>query len=392
MFDRLRNMAGVMRPRSLARVAAHVQRLDAEMPAALERIAKDLADMRRRAEHDRETHTRNAERDRETLEQHTRSAAGVSKEIAALASSIGGLTNTMASMQDALQKVHLRTEQLTAIQRADEDDEESLEQLPAVLERDRACAHARRAVETSELHADPFPHMIIDDLLPDDLYNAMIRAIPPRVLFEDRRVNKQQLRVPPSFAPAFSRRVWPFIAGEVIVGALKPGIVARFREPLTEYLQRFWPGQTADEARLPLSASDGRIILRRPGYVIPPHRDPRWGFLTVIMYLVRPNDPDTWGTQLFRVREDVNAPSAQPYWISGAHCELVKDVPFRRNRALVFLNSDGAHGASLPEDAPADFERYIYQWRIGPHGAVMRDLLARLTPATRSAWEGKEGY
>jgi len=39
---------------------------------------------------------------------------------------------------------------------------------------------------------------------------------------------------------------------------------------------------------------------------------------------------------------------------------LARDVRFAFNRALVFLNADGSHGASIPEDAPADFERYIY--------------------------------
>ena len=221
----------------------------------------------------------------------------------------------------------------------------------------------------------------------------VVAAIPPRVLFEDRPVNKQQVKVPPPFAPPqYSRRVWNFLIDDVVEKVLKPTIVAKFREPLIEYLRRFWPGVPNTEVEASLTSSDGRIILRRAGYFIPPHRDPRWGFLTIIVYLARPGDPETWGTQLYKVRDDTDASSAQPYWINDTRCELVKDVPFRPNRAIAFLNSDGAHGASIPADAPPDFERYIYQWRIGANGALMENLKAQLTPEARVAWEGKDGH
>ena len=72
--------------------------------------------------------------------------------------------------------------------------------------------------------------------------------------------------------------------------------------------------------------------------------------------------------------------------------ELVRDVRFLPNRALVFLNADGSHGASLPDEAPADFERYIYQCRVGPEGRAIERLKARLTPEARRRWEGKDGY
>jgi len=67
-------------------------------------------------------------------------------------------------------------------------------------------------------------------------------------------------------------------------------------------------------------------------------------------------------------------------------------VRFVPNRALVFLNSDGSHGASLPAEAPAGFERYIYQCRIGPDRGTIDRLKARLTPESLERWEGKQGY
>ena len=65
-------------------------------------------------------------------------------------------------------------------------------------------------------------------------------------------------------------------------------------------------------------------------------------------------------------------------------------MKFRRNRALIFLNSTGAHGASIPADAePPMLQRYVYQFRIGPDAASMAALIARLSPERRVYWDGK---
>ena len=57
---------------------------------------------------------------------------------------------------------------------------------------------------------------------------------------------------------------------------------------------------------------------------------------------------------------------------------------------LVFLNSVGAHGAHIPEDAqPETLERYIYQFRIAPTVESMSLLRAALPEDRRPLWVGK---
>jgi hypothetical protein len=141
---------------------------------------------------------------------------------------------------------------------------------------------------------------------------------------------------------------------------------------------------------LELHNTDGRILLRGRGYVIPPHRDPKWGFLTCLVYLARSGDDPSWGTQLYSVEGDCEAASVAPHWIRPEQCRLVKDVLFRPNTALVFLNSRGAHGARIPADAePPDLQRYIYQFRIGPTAESIRRLVALLPNDRRPLWSGK---
>ena len=131
-------------------------------------------------------------------------------------------------------------------------------------------------------------------------------------------------------------------------------------------------------------------MLRRRGYRIRPHRDPKWSFITCILYLARPGDDEAWGTQLYSVESDDEAKNASPHWISDSRCRLVEDVKFRPNRLLVFLNSFGAHGAHIPDDAkPADLERYIYQFRVGPTSEAIAMLKSMLPEERQPLWEGK---
>jgi hypothetical protein len=90
--------------------------------------------------------------------------------------------------------------------------------------------------------------------------------------------------------------------------------------------------------------------------------------VTGLVYLARNGDLESYGTQFYRVRDDEDAPSDKPYYVDQARCEEVAAVPFRANTLVAFLNSRGAHGASIPADAkPATLERYLYQFRLGPH-------------------------
>ena len=130
-------------------------------------------------------------------------------------------------------------------------------------------------------------------------------------------------------------------------------------------------------------------MLRRPGYTIQPHRDPKWGFITGLVYLAGDRDGERYGTDLYQVRDNVEASDDRPLYIDEQRCQLVKSVPFRPNTLLAFLNSRGAHGAAIPADAtPATLERYVYQFRLGPDAAAIRRLLPLMPPERRALWAG----
>ncbi len=301
---------------------------------------------------------------------------------------------TLAEHVHELRTAALREQQRQAIARTDTAQVADRASLDTVLADPRLPGHVAAAIAAAPIELEPFPHCVVDGLLPAAYYDALIAGLPPVELFADRPINKQQLTVPFERAPQYSERVWEHMSRYVADQVIAPPVADKFRALLERWLHEVLPeGHKAALDGLELSCSDGRILLRRRGYRIAPHRDPKWGFITCLLYLARPGDDERWGTQLYAVDHDAEARDASPHWIEETQCRLVRDVTFLPNRALIFLNSRGAHGAIIPEDAkPEDLERYAYQFRVGAERRSIDRLLSGLSPEHRAPWTGKGSY
>lgn len=335
---------------------------------------------------------RTAARTRDAVVEAGRTLHQVQKSLGELHAAQDEMLSRMDALARRVDDVRLGLGQLRAVARRDAELDDSLDSLSALCDAARLSEHIRAAVAAAPLVMEPFPHAVVRDVLPKDFYAALIRGIPPVELFGSPANAKPQLTVPLSVGPVFSRRIWKYFVTEVVPRMMQDVFVAKFRGPLEEWIASNWPALASNPLGPPveLQTAEGRIMLRRRGYVIRPHRDPKWGFITVIMYLARKGDSPEWGTQLYSVDEDKSARGAAPHWIDPAQCRRKVDVPFHRNTALAFLNSWGAHGASIPPDAePADLERYIYQFRIGPSPESVRALSALLSGEELAAWAGK---
>ena len=161
---------------------------------------------------------------------------------------------------------------------------------------------------------------------PGTFTTALLRGLPPVELFPTKADGKQQLAVPFSLAPTYSQRVWTYLVDEVIPTLIAPPSSRSFARGSTNGFCA--TGRSVDPRSVELRGSGGRIMLRRRGYRIRPHRDPKWSFITCILYLARPGDDETWGTQLYAVDGDEEAKDAAPFWINDNRCRLVEDVRF----------------------------------------------------------------
>jgi len=367
MLERLRHTLRVSRPRSIAR------------------MQKSIDDLVQSIRGVRVTLKEHSERDKALELRQQRDTGEISTRLAEINARLVDLTK-------AIELLVQRESQLRAVAMTDAALQDASADLTAICDEAGIITHVREAVARAYLVREPLPYMVVSNVLPSEFYDAIVRGIPPYELFADRPRNKQQLKVPLAYGPAYSRVVWKFLVEVALERSFQLAIIEKFREPLGDWIAREWPQLASDPLGPPmqLHSTDGRILLRSRGYRIQPHRDPKWGFITVLLYLTRPGDSERWGTQIYAVDEDAPADAISPHWIDPARCRLAADVPFRRNTALVFLNSCGAHGASIPEDAePADLQRYIYQFRIGPTKAAIESLVKMLPPQRRAAWEGK---
>jgi hypothetical protein len=304
----------------------------------------------------------------------------------------GSLENRLADLSRELQAARLKESQLRAVMQRDlELEGEDVELRRHMTDVDGIGHHVRQAFAAAEFLQEPFPYAIVDDVLPSWLYEALVTGLPPVELYADREVNRQQLTVPFTLAPRYGQLVWRFMTHTVLDRILRPVIMERFGPSLQAFVHETFPAVAPDTiAAIPTQCSDGRIIYRRRGYYIKPHRDPKWGMITGILYLAKAGDDPRWGTDIYTVDGDAKAASLAPHWIKEEQCHHVRLVENRPNRLLVFLNSKGAHGARIPEElADVEIERSIYQFRLTPRSTTMRAMIASLPESEQRSWQGK---
>jgi hypothetical protein len=278
-------------------------------------------------------------------------------------SRVDSLADRTRELTDAVETLRIQTDQLLTIQRVDWEKRFDLARVDKWFDADDIEAHIKAAFDRTPLELDPYPHIVIQNWLPGDVYDQVVAAMPAAVFFA--RDRDEHWVVPSGVAPLYSRQVWAFVANTIVGKFVHEALNRKFQDAICRYVRDFVPSLPRD-IDLTLHPSDGRIML-----------------------LAREGDNETHGTQIYRVRDDAEAPTSRVYYPEPQKCELVKNVPFRANTMLAFLNSEGAHGASIPADTePPTLERYIYQFRLGPTGKVIKRLTDLMPPEQAAMWAG----
>jgi hypothetical protein len=288
----------------------------------------------------------------------------------------------------ALPELQARIDRCIAVYVQDGKSAAKVNDFRASVDRAGILAHVTSAVGRARLQLEPCPHLVVDAVFPDYFYDRLIDSLPPPVFFEKTADLRDEMPVPFVMAPAFSRAVWD-VFHEAVEQALLPAVIAAFQPALDDFVRSSWPALGSwEQSGITLRAANPRLMLRRRGYLIKPHRDPRWAFLVALFYAAPRNAAHTFGTQLYRLARERDEPHTSPLWLAPEECQLARDVPGIGNSALIFLNSTGAHGASVPDDAPTDFLRYVYQARFSPDAPTKARLLELLTGggAARDRW------
>jgi hypothetical protein len=264
------------------------------------------------------------------------------------------------------------------------------QRLPHLFNGARLTEHFAEQLSRSRIVDDPMPHVRIEHVLPDDVYAALLRWLPPVGCFStnDRIMQNVELSTLPGCAPPATTFTWPRLEREWMPHVVRPALMQQFARHVRAHYVRVFGRELADEAAMSEHEMLGRFTLRRPGYLLKPHRDPLTVAMTVLWYVARPGDDEAYGTQLYRVTPDVQPDDSATFYPPPETCTLVKTVPFRPNTMLAFINSLGAHAAEIPRGAAPTVERYSYQTHIRLPESTLLRLLRKLPSDAQERWRG----
>lgn len=275
----------------------------------------------------------------------TAGAESLRRSAKALDRDLSGLRELASSLTTRVDRLQIQLDQLAELQRGELATSARLERLERVLDRSRIAAHVRQAIANARVIDDPVAYAVIADVLPDDVYRAVVEAIPAPVFFDGDGVGGRELKVPPTLAPVDSIALWTFLA-EIADAAFAPALVERFGDALARRVEVTNLSADGRQAGSPivLTAGAGRIVRRRPGGQVPSARPRSSYLLTLAIDLAHSGDGEDYGSRL-----------------DGGRI----GIPFHGNTALAVVDPGGTHEYEpIPDTAPADTVRHVYELRF----------------------------
>ena len=176
-----------------------------------------------------------------------------------------------------------------------------------LADRPRAVENLSRFVASSVQAAcaseAPFDHLVLSHVFPDDVYNAMLTAMPLAADYRpmsgrskghdlaDGTHTRVKIDLFPEYVrglPPEKRAVWDVVGRALCTNAVKRAFVQR----LAPALRRRFGAGFGEVGMYPVPVLTRDI----PGYQIPPHPDTRWKGITVQLYLPRDGSTSHIGT------------------------------------------------------------------------------------------------
>lgn len=210
---------------------------------------------------------------------------------------------------------------------------------------DRILDYIEQQIEKAELVDSPSPHVVIDNIFPDDFYKKLCQFFPGDdqliPITDTGRTKGYRERQVLLFEPEYfeklgaeQRRFW-----------LEVEAMLNSRRFMIAVLEKFWPfcagrisSLTRGDEDLKL-LSDTLLVSDRTYYEIGPHTDHPERLVSFLFYLPEDEKYRDLGTSFYSpLEEGFTTPD-------GKHCEadkfeLAKTVEFLPNRLLMFIRTD----------------------------------------------------
>ena len=227
-------------------------------------------------------------------------------------------------------------------------------------------AHIARVMEQTQVIEDPFPHLVVENLLPEKLYQHACSIWPASSEFAGGK-NAQRHTLPVTYGcledttlPKDQKVFWR-IFGEVIVNRyLKPKLADKFKPFLCQKLglEESWNSFHPD--RDTCNLRQDCLIIDRDCPNMLPHIDQLNMLAQIMIYFPEDDEHQEMGTVFYE-----GSPSTTPnniYEVNNpADIRFAKKVPYRPNTLVVFIQSPTAwHGYERPKHVDPQYARRLY--------------------------------
>lgn len=199
----------------------------------------------------------------------------------------------------------------------------------------RALDHMLSRVEATPAIDEPFSHIFLEHLFPQDIYERLLAALPDPEIYDTAAeryrgdtgfVRRQFPLTTASIEGIPDPDVWRGVAAALTAPELKRAMFARLA---TDLAYRY--GISTAEVTDLTGHSRPTLYRETDGFEIKPHPDTRRKVVTMHLYLPADETQVGLGTGLYRRK--VLAPPAGPWrW----RFEKVKQFPFKPNSAYAF--------------------------------------------------------
>lgn len=245
--------------------------------------------------------------------------------------------------------------------------------------------HVEERFRQTPVQEWPFPHMIIDNLLPDEYYQMILKEWPTKdasCVKNDIHTGIEigrdgKFRVLRSYS-SDCQRFFQAFAKEVMNEIIKKEVLKK----LIPYFYRRFPCLPFDEAAaidttdlFELSAYNDALIFNREGFKIDPHVDPKEYFATALYYLPADYDHQEMGTVL-------NVSDKLSYDYATLKREYIKEsipIKYIPNRLLVLMQTPNMWHEVLPVHTGPDYIRNMYHAQVFVNQSKIDPIYKKIT-------------
>jgi hypothetical protein len=244
-------------------------------------------------------------------------------------------------------------------------------------------AHVVARLRASEVVLEPYPHYYLENVFPDDYYQALLRHLPGSSVYQNlfevtdykldhfrhrdqRDLNEGWTERLPEEIKVFWDSFNEWFLGPDLARAVIDSFASQMRERFGE--KQSWPEVSVES----------QLIRHRAGYFLGPHSDLYTKLVVLLIYLAPDESAAHLGTSLYRPKDSkFTCPDSIHYPFEDF--VRVKTAPYKPNSLLAFLRSDRSfHGVEpLSEQDVTNCSRDVIQYTLHDKRTREAQLQAR---------------